>query len=411
MIYLISFCAVLYFVIPNYYPEGYRFTLIFQFIIGSIVFFNHVIMELKNRKIVINGKPVYIFFCIYFSIILLSTTSSQDLNDLKWYLNYSFTFLYLFSISLLTLFKSSKRIENFLLFLFWITFSTGPIVGFIQFINRKLIFAAPYFDPYRLVTLNQYDPNYAMLALLITINLNFYLLKKSAKLFQTIIYMITFIFSSVSVILTFSRSGLIVYLLMVFIVFFIYGYHRQVRYIYTALCVLLLTFLLLLTSGFLNFVLADNRLNNLGNLESRTLQWKYSFLLIKDKWLLGLGKTQYINELGVLSGHYMSTHNLFLQVLIQRGVLGIIFLLAFLIYIYVNLITCKRFFRINYFQQLEYICNFAIVGVSIYLVMVMTLSDSIGYYLWFYFSITISLISIKRRSHIELYGENSNEHK
>ncbi|WP_165976169.1 O-antigen ligase family protein [Bacillus salipaludis] len=296
-----------------------------------------------------------------------------------------------------------KQIKGLFMYIFIVSFFTGPILGMVQYFRKEMFFNAPYFDSNRLVPINLFDPNYAMLPLIFTLVLNIFFLNNCKKRWNYILLLSTLLTILTAIFLTFSRSGIMVTVVIFLLYFWLFQIYNRIKMssIFLSLIGIFVAIIIFSYLGIYDSYTNSSRINNVENVDTRVEQWKGALILWENSnLLLGLGKKDYINDLGQITGNFISTHNLYCQVLVQRGLLGILFLFSLIIYILHSLISIRRIAMKNN-QLLFNISNILIMGLVGYLIMVFTLSDDIGFYLWFYLGITIALKSLVKKMKLE----------
>lgn len=389
----------IFFILPLYQNNIQILSSIILGLISFLIFINYLLLAKKLGTNIINNKKIWIymfFFLLYVWVILLSVFASGSYEEIYLFIPYNILSYLLLGIEMIVILNSFNKLQFFLKYIFVVTFLTGPVVGLIQYFNREMFYQAPYFDSRRLVTLNLFDPNYAILPLLLTIILNIYFLNKSKKIIYIALLYSTILITLAAMFLTLSRSGVGVTVLSFLLSFFLFRWYRKFSVLKILFVIIGIVGLLLVASNgnFFETISSDDRLNDTGNADSRFHQWYYAYKLVNDNNLvLGLGKKDYILEIGNLSGQYMTTHNLFLHIFVQRGLLGLTFLLILLLFIYVKLF--RSYYMYSKCKNIELldITSTVIVGLTAYLCMAMTLSDSVGFYIWFYLAITLIVTS------------------
>ncbi|TDK64131.1 hypothetical protein E2K98_04505 [Bacillus salipaludis] len=394
---------LVYFSFPLYLENFKKIGVIIHLI---ILFLLIMILLIKNKNIrkYSNSIVKYLFFLfIYVFIILLTSLFNGVSTDIFYICLYLIFYYGLFGYIVIFMINNIKQIKGLFMYIFIVSFFTGPILGMVQYFRKEMFFNAPYFDSNRLVPINLFDPNYAMLPLIFTLVLNIFFLNNCKKRWNYILLLSTLLTILTAIFLTFSRSGIMVTVVIFLLYFWLFQIYNRIKMssIFLSLIGIFVAIIIFSYLGIYDSYTNSSRINNVENVDTRVEQWKGALILWENSnLLLGLGKKDYINDLGQITGNFISTHNLYCQVLVQRGLLGILFLFSLIIYILHSLISIRRIAMKNN-QLLFNISNILIMGLVGYLIMVFTLSDDIGFYLWFYLGITIALKSLVKKMKLE----------
>ena len=378
-------------------------------VIKIIINFNKNILKNLFSNIMLNK---YLFIILLFLIVLcLSTIFSIDpqtsFNGLYTRQEglVSYLFYFLFFILLIINVKNNKQIKkiiNISVFSSLVVCTYGLIQAngndpFIWIESTKIRITS---------TLGQ--PNMLASYLLLVIPLNIYLLISNKKLVLKIIYFIILISQLLCLFFTYSISGFVGFIFGIIIVGIFYLYFNKIKFKKN---IKYLTFLILffglLIINFQNNSVLKSKLNNLfnpkaGSTSARIDFWKASSKAISKKPLLGYGlETQgdvlveyYDKSWGIHSNVNTvpnRTHNLFLDILLTSGIIGLLAYLA-LLYLFLKLIL--RNIRNNNYKKL----NFAILlSIVCYLISLMfNFSFVVGeIYFWLLFAIIIILSELK----------------
>ena len=386
-------------------------------VIKIIINFNKNILKNLFSNIILNK---YLFIILLFLIVLcLSTIFSIDphtsFNGLYTRQEglVSYLFYFLFFILLIINVKNNKQIKkiiNISVFSSLVVCTYGLIQAngndpFIWIESTKIRITS---------TLGQ--PNMLASYLLLVIPLNIYLLISNKKLVLKIIYFIILISQLLCLFFTYSISGFVGFIFGIIIVGIFYLYFNKIKFkknIKVAkisrlliLCFLILFFGLLIIN-FQNNSVLKSKFNNLfnpntGSTSARIDFWKASLKAILKKPLLGYGlETQrdvlveyYDKSWGIHSNVNTvpnRAHNLFLDILLTIGTIGLLAYLA-LLYLFFKLILQN--IKNNNYKKL----NFAILlSIVCYLISLMfNFSFVVGeIYFWLLFAIIIILSELK----------------
>lgn len=389
---------MIYFSMPIYLPNVRLISEVFY----SIILVGVFILPIPYRNNIFRKqfralKVFCGYFGIYIAIVGVSATYNGNLNDFSNHIPFAIVNYLTLGLVIIYGIKEEKSFDKMLLYICFLNMMLSVIIGFIQMVIGQRLFDAPYFDIRRLSTLTIYDPNYAALEFIILWVLNFHLVQRKQSGLKKIILGIGLAGFTISILMTYSRAAWITLLLIPFQLIFLYGYYRKLN----AKSLLLATvFMIIITTtaiycGISEYVLYDERFHDNRNIIMRMLIWKEASGIIESNYLFGVGTAYYEDKLWFFSGFYMTAHNLILHTMLQRGVVGIIFLILLVLYIYRLLFSLRAVSR-EKDKWLFSMANAFIIALTSYLIMVQSVADSIGTYLWFFLACALVMKNFQR---------------
>ncbi|MDX9901648.1 MAG: O-antigen ligase family protein [Aliarcobacter sp.] len=293
---------------------------------------------------------------IAFSLIILSMTISNILNDVSktdaWHLEFSYIYRYAFIFIVLIYFYSKDFFSKQMLIIFiFISLGIQGLDGVFQSITGYDIFKHNIGDLTLGLSGATFNRNIFGFFMGIGILFSFFLIKKDEILskFNSIFlsFFIIFIFSTL---FSFSRAAW-VSVFISFVLYFILNYKKiNIKHI---IGVSMISIFLIVI--FLNIDLLQNRFEQLlnGQTSRRDTIWINTIYLIKQKLFFGWGvDTWQIYGLKEFAG----IHNITLEILFYMGFFG---LFSFLIFL--GLII-KEIFSIKNYELLSFIIFMLIVG-------------------------------------------------
>ena len=169
-------------------------------------------------------------------------------------------------------------------------------------------------------------PNVLAAFLLISLLFCFFIFTRALSIKEKIFFTTAIIIGSLSLVLTMSRVSLVVYLLLV--IFLIFAKHQRKLVIF-----LIIIFIIIFLSP-IKFRFFDLNLNDTAVIQRQELTVS-SLLMVKDNFFLGVGINNFLGNLpfykNMSSGFYLQpVHNIYLLVLAQTGIIGLIFFFWFL---------------------------------------------------------------------------------
>lgn len=350
---------------------------------------------------------VFVWFLAYMSIIVVVTALGPEAVGIKFGLGalpYVAAALYLAGCV-----ANKIRLESFLKGLYWISIAAGPIVGLIQFFYLgERIIPTDYYGPggyikyARLTTLAEHDANYAALPLLFSLALGFALVRIVRGRLARFAYFSSLALTIISLLFTYSRSGWIAAFVFLMILFILEPGKRKWGLAFGVISVAVTTLTIALAQGWLEqFLVGFSYLQRLTlhNLIIRLELWRAGMGVIADNPFIGLGILDLRSIVWSLTGYYMTIHSLYLQTLLQGGLLLFAFLISLVSYITYNFLRAYQFSMRNGEEAIRLVIASMFAGFASYLVMVGTLSDEIGFYLWIYlgFSLTCRFLAGRAR--------------
>ena len=270
--------------IPIFGQEGW-FTLSDIFVLILAVsfllyfFFNRIVIVVPKKLML----PVATFslFAVSSTVFALNQFSPKEILISSLFL---VRFLLYFSIVIITLnVVKREKIENWLN-IFFITGTILILLGFVQLLFvPDLLFLTPYgWDPHETRIVSSFlDPNFigVVFVFLASFSLSKYLFKKN------LVLLVTFLFSSIAILLTFSRSSYLAFLCALAVI----GVLKSFRL--TSLIILIL---------FSSFILVPQaRERVVGAItfdetaKSRVESWQKALRVFKDHFLIGVGFNTY----------------------------------------------------------------------------------------------------------------------
>ncbi|MDD2292012.1 MAG: O-antigen ligase family protein [Aliarcobacter sp.] len=320
-----------------------------------IIFF--LVYVIKNR----DYENLKILFYKYkdlfiaFSLIILSMTISNILNDVSkteaWHLEFSYIYRYAFIFIVLIYFYSKDFFSKQMLIIFiFISLGIQGLDGVFQSITGYDIFKHNIGNLKRGLSGATFNRNIFGFFMGIGLILSFFLIKKDEILSKTnlifLSFSIIFIFSTL---FSYSRATW-VSVFISFILYFLLNYKKiNVKQIIgiTIICIFLIVI-------FLNIDLLQNRFERLVNAKSyRHLIWIDTIDLIKQKLFFGWG----VDTWAIYgSNKFAGIHNITLEILFYMGFFG---LFSFIIFL--GLII-KEIFNIKNHELLVFIVYMLIIG-------------------------------------------------
>ena len=270
--------------IPIFGQEGWFtlsdiFVLILAVAFSFYSFFEKVAIVMPKKLVL----PIAIFslFAASSTVFALNQFSPKEILISSLFL---IRFLLYFSITIITLnVVKREKIENWLN-IFFITGTILVFLGFVQLVFiPKLLFLTPDgWDPHQTRIVSTFlDPNFIgiVFVFLASFSLSKYLFKKD------LVFLVTFLFSSIAILLTFSRSSYLAFLCALAVI----GVLKSFK----------LTFLIILIL-FSSFILVPQARERVAGAitfdetaKSRVESWQKALLVFKDHFLIGVGFNTY----------------------------------------------------------------------------------------------------------------------
>ncbi|ANX00211.1 hypothetical protein CSTERLE_00690 [Thermoclostridium stercorarium subsp. leptospartum DSM 9219] len=291
-----------------------------------------LIVFLKNAKIYIMKNHFYItlfwIFAVYSSLRSIIVKPSRNI----------FTFLifvifYIISTAIIYNQKDIKMLIKSYIFFSFIA-SINIIKNFImdfEYVWKR--YSLYVFGIYR-------DPNYVSAFILPAIAIIFYIIvfSRNISIKKRVLYMIFLAIMITGVLSTGSRAAFLVLIFTIILIFILYKIKNKNYKI--AIRVLLLIAVVIVFFKFTKKILPDFLINRFLDFkeysqDSRLVFWSKGIKLISKYPLLGAGiggLNNYLNSLGL-----NNSHNMFLDILIDQGIVGILLLgLIFKNYLFVK---------------------------------------------------------------------------
>jgi len=279
----------------------------------------------RKKRIIIPVSGIFIVFFILVSII--SLVMNYNLIYLKHFIRFIvvLTAVYLISLELRGKSDLLELFENLVFTIFFL--SILVIFESIVIRNSFLLFVHPAFgEQYRAVSVfNQ--PNYTALFIAFFLPLSLLLYKNRKSKF----YIAVFILCCISIILTFSRAGLI----LLFLQFLVLPLARSFKFF-------LVFSVIILIVGFPEFLLTRKY-----SVDQRWERISESVQIFKQSPIIGTGPGSYSDNLEKMfpDKNYVSpgSHNLYLKIAVETGIMGFLCFALFLFMIFFKvLIETKR---------------------------------------------------------------------
>ena len=293
---------------------------------------------------------------IAFSLIILSMTISNILNDVSktdaWHLEFSYIYRYAFIFIVLIYFYSKNFFSKQMLIIFiFISLGIQGLDGVFQSITGYDIFKHNIGDLTIGLSGATFNRNIFGFFMGIGILFSFFLIKKDEILNKiNLIFLSFFIIFIFSTLFSFSRA-VWVSVFLSFILYFVLNYKRiNIKHI---IWISIICFSLILI--FLNIDLLQNRFEELlnGQTSYRDIIWINTTNLIKEKMFFGWG----IDTWGIYGlKEFAGIHNVTLEILFYMGFFG---LFSFIIFL--GLII-KEIFSIKNYEVLSFIVFMLIIG-------------------------------------------------
>lgn len=270
--------------IPIFGQEGH-FTLSDIFVlILAVAFLFHFLF---NRIAIVIPKkimlPVVVFsvFAVSSTVFALNQFSPKEILVSSLFL---IRFLFYFSVMIITLNvvkreKTEKWINIFL--------ATGTVLIFLGFVQLlfvpNLLFLTPYgWDPHQTRIVSSFlDPNFTgiVFVFLASFSLSKYLFRKNSA------FLLIFLFSSIAVLLTFSRSSYLAYLCALLVI----GILKSAKITSAAILIFFLSFIFIpqareRVAGAITFDETS---------KARVESWQKALLVFKDHFFVGVGFNTY----------------------------------------------------------------------------------------------------------------------
>lgn len=321
-----------------------------------IIFF--LVYVIKNR----DYENLKILFYKYkdlfiaFSLIILSMTISNILNDVSkteaWHLEFSYIYRYAFIFIILIYFYSKDFFSKQMLIIFiFISLGIQGLDGVFQSITGYDIFKHNIGDLKRGLSGATFNRNIFGFFMGIGLILSFFLIKKDEILSKTnLIFLSFFIIFIFSTLFSYSRATW-VSVFISFIFYFMVNYKKiNLKHIIGVSMIFIF-----LIGIFLNIDLLQNRFEQLLNVKMthRDTIWSNVIDLIKQKLFFGWG----VDTWAIYgSNKFAGIHNITLEILFYMGFFG---LFSFLIFLG---LVIKEIFNIKNHELLVFIVYMLIIG-------------------------------------------------
>ncbi|KAB7888576.1 O-antigen ligase family protein [Poseidonibacter ostreae] len=304
-------------------------------VITIIVFFLYYLIKFKNFSILFenlkNTKYLFLgFFSIILSMIISNLFNLEYLDNKSWHIIYMFVIRYglIFVILIyfykLDFFNKKEIIATVLLSLIFLMF-TGiyEIIGNMNVVMSRGI----------LGTLDNRNTFGLFMGMGVVLSL---LIVKDYKLIGLVLILMFSFF----MIFSFSRSSWVASTSSIFILFILN--YKKIKIVHLGYIVIFLTFLITL---YFNFDSFQNRFDQLisGYSSNRIEIWMHTIALIKDNFIFGYGIDSWNNLPDSYLVRFPNPHNLFLEILINIGLLGLGIYIFTVMVIIVKIISSKNF--------------------------------------------------------------------
>ncbi len=310
-------------------------------------------------------KKYFSVFLLFISLlltgILISKNPGAGIYGLIKFLEFSFLFVYI------SLRKSEIR-ESLIVFLVSLSVIYESLISIFQYFNSGSLNGIFYFFGERFYNaqtpgianvsingelfLRPYGtfshPNVLAAFLVLYMSVIMFFLLRKAKGFLKVFLIATIILGTTSLLFTFSRTGILSWVLVLFLSFanaFLKKYKNFTRNfsLFVLLFIsLLMIFYFPLSQRIFNFNLTDQ------SITQRETLINESFKMISNYPLLGVGVNNFLNNLHNNSLPYLlqPVHNIYLLVFAETGILGFLFLILFI------LILLKKIYIHHSFESL-----------------------------------------------------------
>lgn len=306
------------------------------------------ISSLKKLLVKIKKKYFSVFLLFIFLLLtgtLISKNPGAGFYGLIKFLEFSFLFVYI------SLRKSEIR-ESLIVFLMSLSVIYESLISIFQYFNGGSLNGIFYFFGERFYNaqtpgianvsisgelfLRPYGtfshPNVLAAFLVLYMSVIMFFLLRKAKGFLKVFLIATIILGTTSLLFTFSRTGILSWVLVLFLSFanaFLKKYKNFTRNfsLFVLLFIsLLMIFYFPLSQRIFNFNLTDQ------SITQREALINESFKMISNYPLLGVGVNNFLNNLHNNSLPYLlqPVHNIYLLVFAETGILGFLFLIFFI---------------------------------------------------------------------------------
>ena len=299
-----------------------------------VLFFIFHVLKKKNIYILIeNWKETILlsigFFAVIFSMILSNILNPEMLDKKSWHNIYMFFIRYgLIFIALAYFYKQNFFTKKELIILLFISLSFLMLTGVYQTIqNTNLIYSAG-------ITGTLDNRNAFGLFMGMGFVLSLILIKEKANLGFLLLLLFCFF-----MIFSFSRSSWVASFCSASLLLILnYKNIKKAHIIY------FLVFCISLVILFITFDSFQNRFTQLleGNSSYRTIIWTKTITFIKENLFFGYGIDSWKNLPDKLLNRFPDPHNLFLEILIYTGLIGLVSCLFSILVILIKIIKTKQ---------------------------------------------------------------------
>lgn len=268
-----------------------------------------------------------------------------ETNSIRYFFN--LFFLLIITLSIYNFIDSKKKLEIvfkycFLSYLISLSFGIFQQIGYyLKFYNPNDYIGyhstfVDFYGPFLRISPGTFANEYGQIIQSVCICLLIYLSKHKGNIF---LYFI-FIISLLALVVNFTRISWIIFTIFC-IVFFIKK--NKLKIIFSIILTIIFLFYLENNFGILSYFLIIDRINEIFILSEETSsgiryhQWLESLKLYENNYLIGIGL-----------GSRIETHNIFIEILSETGIIGfagiLIFYISLIYYFYKNLNLNKDFY-------------------------------------------------------------------
>lgn len=298
-------------------------------IVLSIIVFIFMLFKIK----IINKCFIYEYFFLTFFVfsVIRGYFSYYKIVYFRLFLGFIIVFLlYVFSSSII--YKLKIRI------IFRLIIQSSMVFLFLSlslyiFGNRFNHFGAELDRGMYRLTGTVVDPNIFVIFLSIILGVSFHYSIEGKKK-----YYIPLIISLISLLLTFSRGG-ILGIIFFLIIYYIRYQKLKVNMIFKVLSLIIILFILVgVFNTYTDMDLAsiiNNRISDLSG-SGRLKTWTNAINLIKMKPIFGIGLYNFLPYNIRLFNDYHYAHNTYLEIITENGIIGALFFIGFLFFFIMN---------------------------------------------------------------------------
>lgn len=369
-------------------------------IIAGLVF---LFAFLDAKRLLVRPKSdVFFLLVTYFSISLVSLLWSYNLED-GFVSFFTYTQVFLIGLVILNFLTKARDLINFFKF-----YTLGCVVAsmnvLFNFFTGYSYRGVHYWEEVEAVRYSAFDVDPNETGMLLVIGASFILDRiEKGRLIKKILGFCLLILVIVAIFLTASRTGFALLLLSIFV--FLFHKKREIKFLFLFSLLLGVITAILFYTNFIP-IQTFNRIFSLqanitsGSFNSREVAWENLVLILAQHPFLGVGLGGIYEALQDNGMVVMSSHNTYLNIIAQLGVLG--FIPYFLI--------CFKSFFIFYKYRFEY--GWLLNSYVVLLIGIFTLTYDQRKMIWIFFFIAAGLemrenLFKKNKTHL---NENTTHH-